>query len=68
MKASGTDVAMNGQSNDHFVQPARQKRQVASVATTRFNASAVGRMVTGAMPISAMIARYPDAPAWPTLL
>jgi hypothetical protein len=36
-------------------------------ATKRFRTSAVGRMVAGATPTSAIAARYADAPAWPTL-
>ena len=64
---SGTDPMASGTSCRHGRWPARANRATTMLATNRLSTRAVGRIVSGATPTSAIAARYADAPAWPTL-
>jgi len=64
--AIGIDAMANGQSNRPTKCPARAKRAVPIPATSTFSVSAMGFIDSGATPAIAMIARYADAPPWPT--
>src|SRR2546423_6902965 len=64
--ANGIDTTAKGQKMFQEKQPARAYRTVPILATKRFSTNAVGFIISGARPKSAMAARYPDAPPWPT--
>ena len=55
--AAGIDVTMSGASRRMSICFAAAKRSVTMPPTTRFKTSAVGRIVRGATPANAMIAR-----------
>src|SRR5258706_7882935 len=64
--ANGTDTTANGQKMFQEKKPARAYRTVPMPATKRFSTNAVGFIISGATPKSAIAARYPDAPPCPT--
>src|ERR1051326_1887184 len=66
MNAIGIDASANGQKSRQWKCPARQNWIDVIVATRMFRASEVGFITSCETPISAIAARYPDAPACPT--
>ena len=56
-RAQGTLASASGQKSRWRKCPARQNCTVAIDATITLSTSAVGRMLSGAMPTSAMVAR-----------
>ena len=65
-KANGIEVMIKGNNLFHLINPAFENLKVTIEETKIFKASAVGRITSGINPAIAIIAKYPDAPAWPT--
>lgn len=55
----------NGQNNYQLKYLSRMKRQLTIRETRIFRTSAVGLMLLGSYPASAVMAMYPEAPACP---
>ena len=65
--AMGTDAKAKGQNNRQEKCPAMANRTVVTNATMILSASAVGFITSGENESIAIVARYPDAPACPTV-
>ena len=63
----GTDARAKGQNNRQEKCPAMANRTVVTNATMILSARAVGFMTSGVNESRAIVARYPDAPACPTV-
>src|ERR1041384_5526163 len=67
MNDAGIEAAAKGQNTRQEKNPARWNRIVPTTATMMFRINAVGFMTAVEIPNRAIAARYPDAPACPTV-